>query len=336
MPSKQIERKMRKNYLDAAAGFLIIQIIIGHILQLCYKWDYMDLWIRIFCFYMPFWYFKSGMFAKTNMDYKNCIRKGYEKLIVPFLAVTVIGWLMNMPFDFLNSDKSIFEIVFRPWASLLYHGSMPSSLTLWFLLSLFWVKILGQYVINTIPRSYTHIVALFVLLLGFGISFIYKYFPLQIATIFPGLFFYLMGYLSKDRIERLNIPSIVAFMLIFILICVFYDSVVEMRSNSLAKGNYFLWAVKNYMGLMVFLTILSKMPRLRLLEYIGQNSMSYYIFHWLVLLFIRNIFKIIYPGYTPELFISISVLCCFIILPLVNYFANKSFPYLIGNSHGRK
>lgn len=65
-----------------------------------------------------------------------------------------------MPFERYLSNAPVYEIIFRPFASMIKHGSMPSSLSLWFLLLLFEVQVLFKF----IQKDKTLCIALFAVL----------------------------------------------------------------------------------------------------------------------------------------------------------------------------
>lgn len=91
---------MRISYLDTISGFFIIQIIIGHLLQFCGLYVYMSEWTKVFCFFMPFFYFKSGIFAKLTTDKitLTSINPLVKKLLVPYVGFTLLGLYIKHAF----------------------------------------------------------------------------------------------------------------------------------------------------------------------------------------------------------------------------------------------
>lgn len=81
----------RDNTLDCACGILIIHMILGHIFQ----WSQLTAthfyrWMNILYFFMPWFFFKAGIFYKKT-PVKKVLSTGFRRLIVPFIALSLIG-----------------------------------------------------------------------------------------------------------------------------------------------------------------------------------------------------------------------------------------------------
>lgn len=61
------ENIRRQSHIDSVAGLLIIHMILGHCIQVT---DCRDLtlykWMQVLSFFMPWFFFKSGMFYKER------------------------------------------------------------------------------------------------------------------------------------------------------------------------------------------------------------------------------------------------------------------------------
>ena len=67
----------RDKNIDAVAGLMIIVMVIGH----CVATGYLKIFITLFNFYMPWFYYKSGMFYRRQSNQK-CIIGGGQEIIV--------------------------------------------------------------------------------------------------------------------------------------------------------------------------------------------------------------------------------------------------------------
>lgn len=322
------EKRKRLLYLDYVSAFFIIQIIIGHILQFVNIYSVMDSWVKIFSFYMPFFYFKSGMFANTDVLYRNHLKANTNKLLIPFLIMSLIGYVLNLPFELVNTSKPLYEILLRPWGSLLKHGSMPSSLALWFLLSLFEVKLCFNLIIKSRYK-------ITILLLFFIISIIVAHkrilLPLCLSTLFPGVLIYFMGYVYNNYSSKYSWGLAITAMLVFANVAIWDDSVVEMRNNFLSEGHYITWFIKSISGIISLNFIAYKLPSLHFLGKIGKDSMGYYIYHWILLILIWNLLSSFYSNFTSGLFIVVSCVVCIVVLPLLVYYSKIYCPIILGS-----
>ena len=78
--------------LDAACGLMIIYMIYGHICA----WSgvqQIELFPRLLFFFMPWFFFKSGMFFREK-PFKKEFVNGVKKLIVPYIVFSIIGQLV--------------------------------------------------------------------------------------------------------------------------------------------------------------------------------------------------------------------------------------------------
>lgn len=68
MKEKQSDKRNREVYLDVVCGIMIIWMILGHLIASCGLRDTVLYTIgnRLFPFFMPWFFFKSGMFYKKR------------------------------------------------------------------------------------------------------------------------------------------------------------------------------------------------------------------------------------------------------------------------------
>lgn len=286
---------------------------------------------------MPFFYFKSGMFAKDNVNYMDSLKNGYYKLLVPYFIFTLVGYIIDTPFSLFSDDTSLLEKIIRPWLSLIRHGSMAQSLPLWFLLSLFEVKIAYVFLRHLLNARITYIpyslITLFVLLAaGYFISYCFKMLPLMnplgVFSIFSGLFFYMTGYYYR-KFPVNNMYLVVISSLVFISIYGLVECNVEMRYNTCSNA-YFLWHFKCLAGIILIISIFKKFYFFSMLQYIGRNSITFYICHWFVLLLTKHTLLIFYPNYTANQFIIIALASCIVLLPFIDVFLRYNCPMVLG------
>lgn len=76
----------RNKSVDWIAGLLTLVVIVQHIDDLSdhsFWWDESGLW-KVFYFYMPWFFFKSGTFEKYR-PIRETYKKVWTRLVVPYL-----------------------------------------------------------------------------------------------------------------------------------------------------------------------------------------------------------------------------------------------------------
>lgn len=280
-------KSSRNESIDSVAGLMIIYMVFTHVMQgfgqthvECYK-----ILERVLYFFMPWFFFKAGMFFKIN-DNRTFVKKSAKRLLMPFLIYSLIGHLVYL-FFILSHDKAFSFFTLIPIDALLRYGSIEGNLPLWFLLTLFVCRVLMNYVMNIgikpITISFISLLAA-CLLHYFGITY-----PFYISNCMTGLFF--MG-LGKTCMSYKEVDS-TAFIIIAIIIYCFsfvYPSIVDMHSNKLYCGSYILWFLYSFSGIIAINRIAKYgfLDKIRL-NIIGRYSMEIYCSHWIILMFLQVI-----------------------------------------------
>lgn len=148
--------KGRDISLDAVAGLFIIYMIMGHAFQWANAVDD-DFYVACNYFlymFMAWFFFKSGMFHKTGMPIKACVIKYSKKLLTPWIVYGIVGECVCWINLFLNNKLTLKRMIISPIRQIIYQGSVDGNLPLWFLLTLFLVKIITTIASKTIIRQY--------------------------------------------------------------------------------------------------------------------------------------------------------------------------------------
>lgn len=69
---------MREKYLDAVCGIMIVWMIVGHIINSCglIESRFYVLGNHMLPFFMPWFFFKSGMLYKGKVDFLTLMKRG--------------------------------------------------------------------------------------------------------------------------------------------------------------------------------------------------------------------------------------------------------------------
>lgn len=233
--------RRRRVDLDLACGILIIHMILGHIAQ----WTGVD--YRGDCmlfFFMPWFFYKSGMFFKKNNDWRAQLKKDARHLLIPLVSFSIIGQLFLWVDLVASGDMNWLHYVsFPKW--LLLCGSIPANLPLWFLSSLFLVKTVYNVIAGRINDYILVAVAV-------GAAFVSYLFgidsPRYLANCPLGLAFYVLG--SKLR-ELQYGKYVIALAIVIYAISVVFPSSIGMFQNSLLNGYYLAAVVASLAGIVV-------------------------------------------------------------------------------------
>lgn len=273
--------KTRETYLDTICGILIVYMIFYHCIQhagLTTNKGFLYI-ENIFSFFMPWFFFKSGMFIKGNLY--SVFKKGLKRLIKPFIVFTLIGHLVHCIFYFFNGDYNWIHYTLSPLKSILLNEADGWSSPLWFLLTLYF----AQLVVVGLQR--THIPKLVIPVVALILSVAFHYFapiyPIIINNIFSAIFFLSIGHILKDL--QFNKWIEITCILVYIAVIFLNPSFVDMKTNTVIYGNYLIWILCAIAGIICWNTIVKRIipDNVVILSAIGRNSLYYYCLHWIII-----------------------------------------------------
>lgn len=226
----------------------------------------------------------------------------------------------------LEGDFTPTHYVLTPIKEILLTGSAQGNLALWFLLSLFIVKVIFGFLHQ--HRMPTLIVVALFGGLGFLQHLMGNPLPYYFANICSGLFFFAMGYWLHDYEKSTKVIVICA--LAYVLFIATEVPFVKMRNNELAQGSYAMWLFFSVCGCVATNATFKRIPyNFPILSWIGRNAMPIYVTHWLVI----SVFGMI-TCYALHLQLSTSA--HYWSLALVMVIAEYLWVLLTKNSHLKK
>lgn len=276
----------------------------------------------VFSCFMAWFFFKSGMFHKTDItSLKNEFIYAFQKLWRPYLLFWCIGIIISAVKFYSVGDTNWIHYLLTPIKSTLLSGSNNGALPMWFLVTLLMVRTLSPIMLNKC-RGYGWIICGIV---GVILCFINSTHrmnlikPYYFANFFPAMFFYGLGFYMKDK--QFNLMTFVLAFVIYIISFI-WPSTIDFRTNAPIRGNALLWYIYAAAGIMVFNYICKKINfSICFVTKIGQNSMWWFLAHWPILnlsnILYGNIYKLEGWGLIMAEFMTIiSILILF--RPLVN------------------
>lgn len=312
----------RESYIDIGAGILICWMILYHIfqwshLQHCDIYEHVTNWL---CFFMPWFFFKSGMLSSDSKDFKKEIRKGLHKLIIPFSVYSFIGQVVHSLISIDIDSLSVLRVLFAPFKTFILQGSFPGNLPLWFLPIIFCSKLLCAVVKND-----KLIIAIGVVL-GGGYCFLNVDYLYYIITPFLGALFYSFGHIMKESQFKRNIV-IISF-IVFVTIVLTKPSYVDFRTISVIKGSYLLWVIASLTGCICFNNIVRILDRysysiLIPFRYVGENAIFFFSIHWIVLTIGNFIWMKLDVNANMYIYFIYLIALNIILIPLLNTCVKK-------------
>lgn len=325
----------RLKYFDLVSGLFMIQIIIMHILQFSENFatsSFFSVIMHISFFFMPWFYFKSGyLYSTPKAGIGAYFRAKARSLLLPFVLFTIIGFILYFPFELLESKRSLARILMSPGFAMVRWGNGGvGNQPIWFLLSLF-LALGGFFFLDRFKLK--GLIGLFPLI-GYAI---YHFnlnlpLPLGLSNVFLGIFFLYAGSVFKNKVETSKHVTLILWLslLIYGAIQLFWFSNLDMRINTVTSGNYFVYLLSALCGLVLIYFLGKKINYVKPINYIGENSMVYFVAHWPLLFLIKNTMDLVGLKTTGYLFAGVLTVLGFALLPLCVSVLNGKFKFLIG------
>lgn len=279
--------KGRIAHIDMAAGIMILWMMLGHIgaSQLGYCTPkFVQFLGRFLFFFMPWFFFKSGMFFSLSAARIT----GGGKLLKPFAVWSTIGLVIYVIIQLLWRTTTIEKaFLIYPLKRLIFENLIVCNGPLWFLLTLFLVINIGNILLNRIHPLLISLIGLIIgLVLYIGHN---DYIPDIIANTATGLCFFSIGYWMRNK-ERNKLLIYTAFVGFIIAIVLFHSPFVDMRTNTCwvdrSGLDYLLWFPACFCGIMVLnrtCLFMHKWYSFPILQFVGRNAMMFYVTHYIVL-----------------------------------------------------
>lgn len=258
---------------------------------------------------------------------------GVKRLLIPWLMFVVITYFLFHLY--LLPSEGLFDNVKTFVTPIVLTGAPECNVALWYLLTLFFVRILYNKIaiFGITPLTiYTIFTAIVIVLFVLNTNIFFHNFPLYIFNTLTGLSFYAGGAVLKNA--QYNKYLLMCTILMYILLMLIDFSFVDMFNNELVVGSFLIWLISSLMGCIIINNIfkgLNNITSFKILSYIGRNSMTFYAAHLLIFCFLsRTVFKVISTEYSyMKLFVAIFV--CAISLPLLNILLHsRKLRWIIG------
>lgn len=272
--------QQRLDWLDAAKGLGILLVVLGHTAIPP------ALFVYIFSFHLPLFFFISGYLFKTEKysSFPELLRYSGKKLILTYFIFGLAIYFYWLGYGHFLAEDLAKANPYQPLLDLLYASSHLKDIftPLWFLPCLFLVQLIFFIFSQKIKPGPLLALSFFLSLLsvlfltqtGFNL-------PWSLDVALVGLFFFNLGnalktYWPKIKISFLQLIFLFTTTLLLSLVFIFFNDRVDMRTNS--YGNFGLFLFSAGLGITIICSLAKLWPT-NLLQWLGQNSLIIFAFH---------------------------------------------------------
>lgn len=317
---------MRETYIDIAKGISMIMIVRIHT-ECTYE---MNLPYPIIA--VPFFFFSSGFFDKSERPWRTWLKKNTYSLLVPAIIWSLITWVFVTLLSVVkNGNIDEVAIPFTVYSPFIGNG------VTWFLVALFFTKVLVGILERTFPKDiklrkwlmYISVACLCWILAGIDL-------PLMIDEGLAALPFYLLGKNLYPQIKQICENDM------FVVMCALSSFVMLLPVFPAAVISYN--AECNSIFLYPFfclIIICSFPPLLRLcvffekctwLSEFGQHTLGVLVIHPLILHLFAVVLNRIFVRGTTEWLIGFII--AFVVTIITSFYFAKligvKLPFLLG------
>lgn len=344
-------RKSRLLWPDYAKAIGLFFVILGHIRlneSMIHNW--------IFSFHMPLFFILSGYFEKKT-SFRDVLKKNIRTLLIPysiFYLISFVWWFLNEYILHSSANFTFYKAIVLPLLGMFFAEGRDTLFSktvnepLWFLVGLFFCKLLFHISLNLSKKYWILILINFIaILIVLMIKQLSLNILLSIDTAIMALPFYTFGYFfNKIRLEKiitnrtLTTTLSASFVIVGYLLCQING---EVDMNYLIYGNniivFYINGIVGSLGIILLCMIFSN-TKYKLFLYLGSNSLVAFALHGIFILLVRKLyFSLIIRVKMPDFYsfttsegILISFVVLFVlVIPI--YIINKYFPFIIGKSY---
>lgn len=320
-------------------------IYIEHIAPACGSYSLVPIELigTLLSFFMAWFFFKGGMMHKKQST-KEIVRKSTKRLLVPYLFFLLLGFFIDLIIKASTSEFGFISFTMSEIMTFMTTSVLGSTAAIWFLLSLFVVRILFNF---SCCKIHPLLLTLIFTVIGYLICTMNEsgctlniHFPgytayLSIPTTYMGnmchgLAIYSIGFYLKEKQFKNNIFIVAS---IIFMVRFLFPAVIHFRGNDVEGTNYILAVVYEISGCVTINNIFKRLVNRKIpqITYIGNNSMVYYLIHYPVLSITIGLFWTPFANYDLWMQFFILSLIVTMFLILADYlFRIKRLRFIIG------
>jgi len=285
--------KTRNYNIDLIKGILIILVIIGHVIPVGVSVVFSR--YIIYSFHMPLFIGIAGylldMSKFQNMTFRNLFDKYWKRVTIPWIIAVNFYFIINKSYlhadsGYLSHIKTYIMAYIYPYYHLWFVlGFLSYIFITWIILRLFMKFTDGKKnptLLLIVIGSIISLVAKFIERIDINVIFNKIYGILQYDLRLRNYIFFLLGMIirssyskfSEDTKKKLfGLSGILSICFLIITIILYFNPMLMV-----GKVISYLLNI-NLLIFVIFIFTKQKLPRNRLLEFIGVNSLAFYLWH---------------------------------------------------------
>lgn len=286
-------------------------------------------------FFMHWFFFKGGMYYRET-EIHDELKKSFDRLLIPYLVFAAIAVVMSCIVHLACEGISGAKDVLHGIPSYLKReGTVVDNAPLWFLLSLFFVRLFFSFSRKIrIPAWAVTVVAFAA---GWALSSASLPVGLYFGNIALGLAFFCLGFILKDKQYEKPFYLCATALYLGILVLWLVTGKVSSDFRTNTHSPYLLVSIFSLVGCMSINNLFRCLPVLqnRCLAFIGEHSIIIYVTHFIVLSLITYLngrYGLLGSRMTFVVsFVLLVVILPFLLLPgLARFFNDTHWKWMIG------
>lgn len=341
----------REKWLDISRGIVMIMVILGHtgsyLIGKGLEGKSMSIYFMVTsAIKIPGFFAISGyLFHDKHGDTWEFIKNKIMKILLPYFTLGAVNMLLNILITWGHIKQ------WTPWMQHYVHQYIKKFIlgkNLWFIPCLFSVEIIF-FIVKKLTKSNLFcmgIVSSILCIIGYIWSVPEVYIPWRIDTAFMCVLFVYIGYAIRNveaiRNFVLSKKGLGIFSILYLMLGIFSYLKYgwkNMDVNRTMYYNFILCFAMIIVGIVVLFGIGKLINKNKILEFVGQNTLAYFIFHTFFFKFaVRVLNRIkIYDilNYSISCAILASIIAMILMVPLI-MFINKYCPMLVGKNRRKK
>ncbi|RSX51138.1 acyltransferase family protein [Bifidobacterium callimiconis] len=274
----------RIEYMDAAKGIGILAVVIAHIdIDLLRGKNLFD--IALYTFHLPLFFLISGYFFSCRGDFKSFALKKSRAYLIPYAFAAVVITVFELFAQCVISHRSILEV-----GSYMLGGFLVQRrfTTLWFLAALFVSELVFWTLIRLLEDNERRLLAVCTALGTLGIlynEFVRVFLPWNLDVVLVILLYLAVGYTCRKRDVMIMLIGHRARSLIMAVAVSVACSLINYRlcgePYEMFAGQYGIFPLTVIAACCgsVAVILLMSLVRCRPLNWLGRNTMVFFMFH---------------------------------------------------------
>lgn len=336
----------RIDWIDAAKGFAMLLVMIGHVPGP----SSVKTWI--YTFHMPLFFFLSGYVFKIRdgENFWKFVQRKTMALVIPMLLFSIVALVVDAVYYCAVLNNITIQSVMQRIPGLLIQQRLNQfNGYFWFIPCLFLSEIIFYFLFHLKSKKILFLLVLLTCsLIGWlWWTYICLSLPWSLDLVPVALFFIGCGALARQKKQNITAKLRIILIIIFLIASIAFGALncdlTKKNIDIINEGNYFLYYITALSGIGFTTLLFQTLNFKRGITYIGRNSLIYYCMHDITYaipnIIVYNVFHFDTGSLGEIASLGISamyVTMACVILYFVSKFINRYCPFMLGKFHARK